>query len=45
MANTLSSLTEDIPLQERVTMFYQHNGAPSDITLQVVETLKLRFPN
>jgi len=43
--NQLPHLLEDIPLQERETLIFQHYGAPAHYSRRVREILDTRFPD
>lgn len=43
LQDTLPELLEDIPIQTRTTMFYQHDGAPPHRSCDVVRLLRNRY--
>jgi hypothetical protein len=45
IANELPNLLEDVPLRERETLIFQHDGAPAYYCKRVREILDNRFPD
>jgi len=45
LQNELPKQLEDVPLATRFTMYFQHDGAPSQYTRHVMLHLKDTFPN
>jgi len=43
--NELPALLEDIPLQERTEIIFQHDGAPAHFSRQVREFLNAHYPD
>lgn len=41
----MPNLLEDVPLRDRETMMFQHDGAPAHYRRQVREILNARFPD
>lgn len=45
LQNDLPNLLEDIPLDVRASMWYQHDGCPSHYSQRVRDFLNVRYPN
>jgi len=45
LQNELSKQLADIPLATRISMYFQHDGAPSHYTRHVMQHLNYTFPN
>jgi len=45
LQNELPKQLEDVPLATRIAMYFQHAGAPSHYTRQVLQHLNDTFPN